>query len=188
MHYSWNSPLRWQLKHIIIGYPSCLSNLFSHRPVGRCASARGRIVHTEETYSARAFNSLRHEENLVTVWQELNTAPTHYRVNNGGKERRAFRDEGLSLDIKHQFSLSQAYSSLEKEIKRKERRREINLVTTDMKLAGKQSDDKISLEANGPARKPHCKNVNFRSFKTLPSLQEKKWLWDDMYFAIKLCS
>ncbi len=118
------------------------------------------IVHIEETYNARAFNSLRHEENLVTVWQELNTAPTHYRVNNGGKERRAFRMRVCFLISNNQFSLSQAYSSLEKEIKPKERRREINLVT-DTRLAGKQSDDRISLDANGPAQKPHCKNVTF---------------------------
>lgn len=176
MHYSLHFPLRWQLKRIIIGYPSCPWNLFSHRAVGRWASARGRIVHLEKTYNARAFYSLRHEENLVTVWQELNTAPTHYRVNKGGKEIRSFRMRVCFLISNNQFSLSQAYSSLEKEIKRKERRREINLVT-DMRLAGKQSDDRISLDANGPAQKPHCNKFTF-SFKTLPSLQEKKWLRD----------
>ncbi len=124
MHYSLNCPLRWQLKHIIIGYPSCPWNLFSHRQVGRCTSARGRIVHLEKTYNARAFYLLRHEENLVTVWQELNTAPTHYRVNNGGKEIKSFRMRVCFLISNNQFSLSQAYISLEKEIKRKERRRE----------------------------------------------------------------
>ncbi len=64
----------------------------------------------------------------------------------------------------NQFSLSQAYSSLEKEIKPKERRREINLVT-DTRLAGKQSDDRISLDANGPAQKPHCKKRYIFVFK-----------------------